>query len=160
MSFGELHTAIQHDDSIPAEKKNETLVNLVKDRITAFSQVIFDLSEQKIAKENEREGWRKATVDFIAKLRAEEREKYSKFNISYTPAPVTKTKVTKAAGTGSGAGKKRKATGFSTAEMTEIKAAAAKYNVPMASIQMIAKAQNLSIEAAAQQMASIVASKK
>jgi len=157
MSFGELQVAIQNDESIPAEKKTSTLINLVETRIQGFTTVIFDLKAQQTNVENEREGWRQSTVDFIAKLRADEREKYAKFNVSYTPVPVTKSRVTKAAGVSKTSTKPRK-TGFSAADMVAIKEAAAKHNVPMASIQMMCKSQNISPDEAGKKMAALLSS--
>jgi hypothetical protein len=156
LSFGELYAAIQHDDAIAPEKKTATLMQLVETRITGFTSVIFDLKAQQTNVENEREGWRQSTVDFISKLRADEREKYSKFNVSYAPTPVTKKSVKAAAGATGKGSKPRKSTGFTAAEMVQLKEAAAKYNVPMASVQMLVKSQNLSFEAAAKQMADIL----
>lgn len=159
MSFGELYAAIQHDPAIEESKKTATLMQLVESRISGITTVIFDLKAQQNDKENEREGWRQSTVDFISKLRADEREKYAKFNVTYAPAPVTKSKVVKAAtGKSNKSDKPRKSTGFSAAEMNTLREMSAKYNVPMASVQMLVKSQNLPIEAAAKQMAELLKS--
>jgi len=150
MSFGELYTAIQHDENIPAEKKNEVLVNLVKDRIAGFTDVIFNLNEQKIAKENEREGWRKATVDFISKLRAEEREKYSKFNITYAPPAVTKKAIKGKTPPSVQSNKAPKV----VIKMQDLKIAAIKYDVAMSTLKSMCELRNMDVDTAGKLLSS------
>ena len=140
-SFIELYAAIQADETIPADKKNETLVRTAEKYITGFTQAIFDLNEQKIAKENERAGWRQATVDFISKLREEEREKYKKFNITYQPAPVTKKAIK---------GDKPRVSKVKVGtNLAEAKRMAEKYNLPYIGIQSLVVSKNISYEQAA-----------
>jgi hypothetical protein len=145
-SFVELHAAIQHDDEIPADKKNEVLVQTVGKYITGFTEAIFSLQEQKVAKENEREGWRQATVDFIAKLRTEEREKYAKFNVTYAPPVVTK-KAIKGSSKGAPkttANKQPKV----VVKMHDLKIAAIKYGVAMSTLQGICELRNIDVDTA------------
>jgi len=139
-SFIELYSAIQNDESIPANKKNEVLVQTAEKYINGFSQAIFDLNEQKVAKENERAGWRQATVDFISKLREEEREKYKKFNVSYQPAVVTKKAIK------SSTPRVKKVT---TTNLAEAKRMAEKYGLPYIGIQSLVVSKNISYEEAA-----------
>jgi len=140
-SFIELHAAIQHDDSIPADKKNEVLVQTAEKYITGFTQAIFDLNEQKVAKENERAGWRQATVDYIATLRETEREKYKKFNITYQPAPVTKKAIK--------GDKPRVSKAKVGTNLAEAKRMAEKYGLPYIGIQSLVVSKNISYEQAA-----------
>lgn len=143
-SFIALHAAIQQDDTIPADKKNEVLVQTVEKYITQFNQAIFDLNEQKVAKENERAGWRQATVDFIATLRETEREKYKKFNVTYQPAVVTKKAIK-----GETTRKPRANKGSVTANMAESKRVAEKYGLPYLGVHSLVVSRNISYEDAA-----------
>ena len=147
VDFITLKASIDADETIPSDKKAETLVKLAEQRIHKFTEAIFNLNQEKINRENEREGWRKQTMEYISTLRAEQREKYSKFNISYAPVVATKKTIKSATTT------RTRKPAFDTAAC---KAAAAKYNVPMASVQMLATSQNLSIEDAAKKMAALM----
>jgi len=145
-SFSELVVAIQHDENIPADKKNEVLVQTVGKYITGFTEAIFSLQEQKVAKENEREGWRQSTVDYIAKLRTEEREKYSKFNITYAPPVVTKKAIK---GSSKGAPKTNASkTPKVVVKMHDLKIAAIKYGVPMSTLQGLCDLRNIDVDTA------------
>ena len=143
-SFIELHAAIQADNSIAPEKKNEVLVQTAEKYIAGFTQAIFDLNEQKVAKENERAGWRQATVDYIATLREVEREKYKKFNITYQPAPVSKKAIK---GDTTRKTKVKKVT--TTTNIAEAKRVAEKYGLPYLGIQALVVSKNISYENAA-----------
>lgn len=138
-SFIELHAAIKADESIPADKKNEVLVQTAEKYITQFTQVIFDLNEQKVAKENERAGWRQATVDYIATLREVEREKYKKFNVSYQPAVVTKKAI-------KGKAIKPRKAATTTSNIAEAKRIAEKFGLPYMGLQAIVVSKNISYE--------------
>lgn len=145
-SFVELYAAIQNDETIPADKKNDVLVQTAGKYITGFTEAIFSLHEQKVAKENEREGWRQATVDFIAKLRAEEREKYSKFNVTYCPPVVTKKAIK---GSSKGAPKTNASkTPKVVVKMHDLKIAAIKYGVPMSTLQGLCDLRNIDVDTA------------
>ena len=143
-SFIELHAAIMHDESIPADKKNETLVKMCEERIKHHTDVIFNLDEKKMMEQNAREGWRKSTMDFISNLRDIEREKYKKFNISYTPAVVTKTAVK---------GRAPKITKAKVGtNLAEARRMGEKYGVPYLGIQSLVVARNISYEDAAKEL--------
>lgn len=145
VSFIELKTAVDNDASIPAEKKTEAFMRAVQERITHLNDVIFNTR-------NELQSWSQNTQEFIGKLRAEEREKYKKFNVTYTPAPVTKAAI-------KGTRTKKSDSGKAPSvkfNLAEAKVAAAKYNVPLVGIQMLATQKNLTAEEAAKQMAAIM----
>lgn len=141
-SFIALHAAIQQDDTIPADKKNEVLVQTVEKYIQGFNEAIFNLNEEKVKKENERAGWRQATVDYISTLREAEREKYKKFNVTYQPAVVTKKAIK-----GETTRKPRKVS--VTANMAESKRMADKYGLPYLGVHALVVSRNISYEDAA-----------
>jgi len=143
-SFIELHAAIQADDSIPAEKKNEVLVQTAEKYIAQFTETIFSLNEKKVAEENKRAGFRQGTMDYIATLREAEREKYKKFNISYTPAVVTKKAIK-----GETTRKPRANKQSVTANMAESKRVAEKYGLSWLAIHSLVVSKNISYEDAA-----------
>jgi hypothetical protein len=148
VDFTNLQAAIMNDESISPEKKAETLVQMASERIQKYNQVIFQEEEATMIKRNERASWSKQIKEFVETLRTEQREKFKKYDINYSPAPISK-----AAKTSKPAGPRKKAPAF---DMAACKAAAAKYNVPMASIQMLAKSQNLSMDDAGKKMAEML----
>ena len=143
-SFIELHAAIQADDSIPAEKKSEVLVQTAEKYITQFTETIFSLNEKKVAEENKRAGFRQGTMDYIATLREAEREKYKKFNITYQPAVVTKKAIK-----GETTRKARANKQSVTANMAESKRVAEKYGLPYLGVHSLVVSRNISYEDAA-----------
>lgn len=140
ISFVEMKASIDNDASIPSDRKVEVFMKAVQERITHLNDVIFNTK-------NELQSWSQNAQEFIGKLRTEEREKYKKFNVNYTPAVVTPKKIKD---TSKSKAPKAK---FSLAEA---KAAADKFGVPLISVQMLATQKNISVEDAAKQMADIL----
>ena len=149
-SFTELRGAILQDDSIPADKKNHTLVMECEACIQKLNAAIFEKQQILDAEKSARHSWIQQTQAFVGKLRDVEREKYKNLNISYAPAPASKKNVKKAATSTTGKSVKK---GFNAAEC---KAAAAKYGVPMHSVRMYQEAKNCSYDEAAKQMAEMI----
>lgn len=142
VSFVELKAAIDNDETIPAERKVESFMKAVQERIAKYNEVIFNTR-------NELQSWSQNTQEFIGKLRAEEREKYKKFNITYTPTPVTKAAI-------KGKSAKSPKAPSTKFNLAEAKAAAAKYGVDVVGVQSIVLSRNVSYETAAKQLADIL----
>jgi hypothetical protein len=149
VAFIELQTAIAQDAAIPADKKNEVLVKTVEERIRHYNEVIFAEEAATLAKKNERYSWSKQIQEFVGKMRTEEREKYKKYNLSYTPAPVVIKSVKPAS---------PKKSGTKTAfNLKACKEAAAKYGVDYVGVQSMVLSKNMTYDDAAKQLAAIIA---
>jgi hypothetical protein len=148
VDFTQLKASIQADETIPEDKKAEILVQTASERIKHFSKVIFDEEQATMVKRNERAAWSTQIKDFVEGLRTEQREKFKKFDISYSPTVVKAKALTK---TPTGPRKKKPA--FDTVVCRQM---ADKYGVPMHSVQMLATSQNMSIEDAAKKMADLL----
>ena len=150
VSFIELKTSIMNDETIPAANKNEVFVQQCEARIKKYNDVIFAEKAATMIKENERAAMVKQTREFIATLQAEQREKFKKYDINYTPAPVTKKAVK---GKTPKVGSTKSGVKFN---MAEAKRMAEKYGVDAVAIQSIVVSKNVPYEEAARQMATIL----
>ncbi len=91
-SFTELQAAILADDSIPADKKAETLLTRVAARMEVLNAAIFAENAALVAKQNERNALLKSAQEVHARLRESERAKFKQFDVNYKPAAVKVSK--------------------------------------------------------------------
>jgi len=154
VAFVELHAQIMGNNGQQAlfedapnteNAKLEKFVQTVEERIKHLNAVIFEKDLEVTAMKNERAAWTTQIKDFMNKLRADQRERFKKFDISYSPTPIT-TREKKVATS------KKPA----TFNMNSARAMAQKYNVPMAGIQSLVVSRNISYESAAQQLADMM----
>ena len=145
-AFSELRKAIQQNELIPADKKDETLFQLVEERIKKYTEVIFAEEQATMVKRNERASWSQQIKAYAETLRADQRERLKKYDINYKSAPITKKeKTTKPV--------KPAKKPFDKVACAE---AAKKYGVPMNMIQMLCTQKNISIEDAAKEMVAML----
>lgn len=142
-SFVELQAAIVANSEIPAERKNYAIMEEVAARIELLNTAIFADEAALLAKKNERHALLVNAQNVAAKLHEKEREKFKQYDVNYKPQAPKSTKPKAIV-------QKKPAKAFS---MSELKAAAAKYNVPLARVQQIAVARNISAEDAAKELA-------
>lgn len=134
-SIIELRAAIYQDETIQSDKKSYSLVSECATRIDKFDAAIFSLQQQLTTAQNERHAWVVAAQTETAKIREAGRmqqlEECKKFDISYKPPVVkkpAKEKTIKPA--------KVSKRGPVVLDMESVKAASAKYDIPMSTIQM------------------------
>ena len=128
VAFVELQAAIQHDPSIAEDMKGYALVEEAARRIKVMNAAILADKAALLAKENERYAWLTQTQNVASKLRADLREKFKQFDLSYEPKPQ-KTPKSKPVKT---------ATNTSKAEVRKaVNDAASKYNVDASIIKMM-----------------------
>ena len=146
VAFTELQAAIQNNPSIPDGQKNYALMVEVAARIEKLAAVIFADEAALLAKKNERHALLTNARQVAAKLQEKERAKFKEYDINYkpvTPKSVKPTRVPKASS-------KKK---YSKAELYD---AAKKYNLPVAQVQSIVIARNMSPEDAAKYFAQLM----
>lgn len=159
--FMTLKAAIDNDESIPADQKDFKLVQECETRIKHLNQVIFSEEAALNEKKSARHSWITQTTTFIGKLRADEREKYKKFDISYTPAsalPKAVTGTTRTRKTSDPAKKISDAKKISW-KPVDLYKAAQKYGVDAVLVQMTATARNITPEEAAKIVSDNLAAK-
>jgi hypothetical protein len=132
ISINELKLAIENDVNIT--NKRYELANQLMDRYKHFSKIIFE-KQQEISEESTKQRAVQSYLNQLAStLRTEERERLKLQDINYKPSE-TKPKVSKVTT------KK----GFDKVELVEW---ANKANVPLAALQMICVAKNMTPEQA------------
>lgn len=149
VAFIELKASVDNDANIPADQKEFEFVKLVAERIKKFNEVIFADEAALNEKKNERHAWHTQMKEFANKLREDQRAKLKQFDINYTPSSpvsVKKTHTTRATGP-----KKKK-----SFTLTELKAAAGKYNLPYAQVQSIVISRNMTPVEAAEHLANLM----
>jgi len=142
----ELKGAIDHDENIPAEQKDYVMAQESLKRFQHLQKVIFDARQELLNRENELRAWQTQVQQFAGKLRAEQKEQFRNFDISYQPVPVKSVKPTTAKAS-------------NKPKLNDIKEMAAKYGVPAAGVSMIAAARHLSAEGAAKYLAETMSKK-
>jgi len=141
----QLHSAIEHDENIPADEKKYRFVKECETRLVHLQKVIFDKRAELLNDENEARMLQANIQTLAAELRSDLRAQFKQYDVNYIPEPITKRqKSTKAV---KQAPKLDKAALF---------AAAKKYDVPAAAIQSIVVTRGVSIEAAAVEMAKMM----
>ena len=143
-AFVEIQAAVNHDDSIPANRKNEVFMQRVEARIKSLREVIFNTKNEVYALSQQ-------AREFIGKLQESEREKFKQYDVNYAPKPVSPKKVKDAA-------KDRKPrTRTKSIDMKALKAAATKYGVAWAQVQSIyVRKPGISYELAARELAEMM----
>jgi hypothetical protein len=138
----ELKAAIDNDASIPAEQKKFKFAEELKSRYDHLKDVIFGIREELLKKENEMRAFQVNLQHMATQLRAEERDRLKLQDVNYQPSapkvikpPTTKTPKAK----------------FSK---EELRAAAAKYGVPEAALQMLVVAKKMTPDEAGQHLKS------
>lgn len=93
----EIKKAIEEDSSIPADKKNFKLYEVLQERVTHFRKVIFEMSEAMLNASTEQRAIQTYMNEMHNKLRAEEREHFRIQSANYQPpiVKITKPKATK-----------------------------------------------------------------
>lgn len=134
VSFIELQAAISHDSNIPEEAKGYELVKQAAERIKKMNAAIIADEQALMQKKNERHAWLTNVQEVASKLRADYREKFRQFDLSYQPVAAPKPTTKKAAS------KPKK----ETFKRADIVAACAKYNVAdqLHMIQMMLVSRN------------------
>jgi len=151
VSFIELRASIENDAAIAPENKDFEFAKLVAERIKKFNEVIFADEAALNEKKNERHAWHTQMREFANKLREDQRAKLKQFDITYTPStPVAARSVRTSKPVGPGKGKKKNFT------ITELKAAAGKYNLPYAQVQSIVISRNMTPTDAAEHLANLM----
>lgn len=147
VSFAELQSAIQHNDSIPDNQKNYAIVAECDARLQILQKAIFDDEAALVAKKNEYHALRVNAQNVAARLTESERAKYKHFDVNYKPnAPTKKEKSIKPVNV-------TKAPKYSK---TELIAASKKYGIPMQDIQFCAQKRHLSADAAGRELAELM----
>jgi hypothetical protein len=143
----ELKGSIDHDENIPAEKKDYVMTQECFKRFQHFKQVVSEKRQELLQVESELRAWQANAQEFAGKLAREDREKFKALDISYDPQPVKQIKTPKAPG-------RAKPTA------AQFKEAASKYNLNAMAISMTATARNMSADEAAQYLIAQIAAKK
>lgn len=135
----ELKAAIQQDDNIPVAEKDFTYARTCFERFTHFQKVVFEERQALLKNEEAMRMWQVQTRMMAAQLSAELREQFKQADLTYQPvAPKSiKPAATKV-------GKKFDA--------EDVRNMAAKYNVPMAAVQMLVVARKITPEEAAKSL--------
>lgn len=149
VSFIELKAAVDNDENVPADQKEFEFVKLVAERIKKFNEVIFADEAALNEKKNERHAWHTQMKEFANKLREDQRAKLKQFDINYTPSSP---KAVGAIKTSKPTGPKKK----KSFTITELKAAAGKYNLPYAQVQSIVISRNMTPTDAAEHLAQLM----
>jgi hypothetical protein len=144
VAFTELQAAIQANGDIPNDRKNFALMTEVAARIEALTAVIFSDEAALLAKKNEKHALLVNAQNVAAKLHEAERAKFKEYDVNYKPVTPKSVKP-------KGPSKTKKK--YSKAELM---AAAAKYNLPLAQVQSIVIARNMSPEDAAKYFAGLM----
>lgn len=126
VSFVELEAAVQHDETIPVNEKNFTIVKLTAERIKKLDELIFAEQTALNQKKNERHALHTQVQVKVANLTDEQKKFWSQYDVNYKPVTPKKVKPT----TDKIPSKKTKF------DLDAIKAASAKYGIPAATIQM------------------------
>lgn len=124
----ELHKAINEDPTIPADSKNSAMAQLLLERYTHVGKIMFDARQVLADGGQQQRAMQTYMNDLANKLRADERAKFQLVDISYNVEQEVK-KAKKAAKTSAKLPKK-------TPSMTECKAAAEKFGVPVELVRM------------------------
>ncbi len=142
--------AIEADDTIPADQKQYRYTKELETRYLALKKVVFDKRKDLLKDENEMRLWLLRTQEAAGKLREDQREYFQKLgaDVSY---PAVKPKTIKSKKIKVGKARKHK---FSAKELKE---ASVKYNVPMAGVEAMAVARNMSADEAAKTIVEMMA---
>jgi hypothetical protein len=123
----ELRSAIEADETIPADQKEYAFTKQSFDRWQNLQKVIFEDRAALLAKETEARMWQVNIQNAAGKLRADLRKEFQILDVNYQPTAITKKqKTTKAVKTTKVSYNKK-----------ELYDAAKKYDVPAALIQSI-----------------------
>lgn len=146
-AFVEIQAAVNHDDSIPANRKNEVFMQRVEKRIKDLREVIFNTKNEVYALSQQ-------AREFIGKLQESEREKFKQYDVNYAPKPASPRKVKDAA-------KDRKprksSSSYSAKDQRECAEAAKKYGVSPVTVRSIyVKNPGISYDAAARELAEMM----
>lgn len=143
----ELKAAIDADDSIPANMKHFRYTEECDIRYQQYKKAVFQQRQELLEAENAMRMWQTQVRTFAATLSAEQREKFKESDLNYTP---TTPKTVKPAAPKVSKGRFNK---------DDLMAASKKYDIPMAAVQLVATARNVSPEVSARHQR-LVADKK
>ena len=144
----ELKAVIWADESIPQEKKQYVYTTECTRHFEASQKRVFEKRQAVVEEENTQRAWQVAAQTAAGALTAAEREHFKKLNVSYQPATVKSVKPAKS---------KAPSKNYKGSEYRD---AAAKYNVPVDAVRMIALQRNLNAEDAARIFSEITKSKQ
>lgn len=148
VSFIELRSAIQNDETIPPAQKGYKLAEEIEQRILKLQPILFEQREAVQQTENTLYQYVKNLQSVTATLTKEQQEKFKKYDINYNPqspkfkeAKEKKAKKAKAA---------KRPTNFNRRELPTV---CAKYKVPADMVAMIGVQHNITAEEAAKRAA-------
>lgn len=147
----ELKSAIERDETIPADKKQYVYADESLTRYLQFKQAVFEMREEMNRKENAMRFWQVQARQAAATLHGEFREKFKALDINYQPVAPPKPKLPSAS---------KPKTGTKKFKLEEIKKFAEQYGVPHTSVQLVATAKNLTAEEAAKYLSELMKPKQ
>lgn len=95
VAFVEIKAAIDHDENIPAEKKQFIYLKTIEEKIEHYQKLIFELGEEMVRRQAELRAGVTTFNNEVIKLRQEEREQFKLKSIDYNPQPLRKPASTK-----------------------------------------------------------------
>jgi len=140
VALPELRAAIEHDENIPADRKDSVYAQTCKERYLHFKDVVFKQRQELLEQEQEMRMWQVNMQEAASKLKKEEQDKYREFTINYQPTPAKKSKVSEPSG------KTKKASDYKRSELAE---ASKKYGFDVSAIRVIMLQKNMTAENAA-----------